>query len=337
MEMKVKRYPISNIQYPMYDIGANFFVSIYGVIFYLLSVLFVRRIDFVEHLFWIFVAKLTNWHWYAIEQDKVYIILNMTSYSSIKDPRMEADFFIAIGKYFVLGGARMFRDSAHLFIHKSQYEKIFLSARRFDEKTEKKLGLIELFYRTGTIDQTTYKKQYFSVKHNEYKFQTEVIDQVLKIYQQKDKCVCIFSGPPRACKSYTSLLINKRFSTNGNHSYFCDSFNPIDHGDNFSLLYSIVSPKKDSPLVVMLEEFDAILLSLDKEKSLHLNQRVMVQTKKDWNLFLDKFDRGMYPHVILVMTTNKSFVELEQFDKSFLREGRVDFKHEFHLEGRNGS
>lgn len=305
----------------------NFFTSIYAVLFYLVSVLIARRFDFLEHVFWIIFYKITGWQWYFINREKLHILLALKPYTSGKDALSNFDSFWAIGKYFIVYNGRYSTESSCLFVHENQYEKFFLKTQY--ENTEKKLGIIKLYNRMGTIDQTTYNYQYFFVKHSEYKFQTEVIDQILKIYQEKDKCVCIFSGPPRTCKSYTSLLINKRFSTNGKDSCFCDSFNPTEHGDYFSLLHSITSPKKDYPLIVMLEEFDAILENLNKEQFLHGNQRVMVQTKKDWNLFLDKFDRGMYPHVILVMTTNKTFTELEQFDKSFLREGRVDLKLEF--------
>ena len=50
-----------------------------------------------------------------------------------------------------------------------------------------------------------------------------------------------------------------------------------------------------------------------------------VYDKSTWNRFLDNFDRGYYPWVTLIMTSNRTIEQIdEELDSSFLRHGRVD-------------
>ena len=45
------------------------------------------------------------------------------------------------------------------------------------------------------------------------------------------------------------------------------------------------------------------------------------------NSFLDRFDRKMYPNVILMMTTNKDMDYFnDELDSSYLRDGRTTMK-----------
>ena len=39
---------------------------------------------------------------------------------------------------------------------------------------------------------------------------------------------------------------------------------------------------------------------------------------------LDEIQRGLYPHLIIIMTTNKNPEFINNLDPSYLREGRVD-------------
>jgi hypothetical protein len=48
-------------------------------------------------------------------------------------------------------------------------------------------------------------------------------------------------------------------------------------------------------------------------------------------LFFDKIDRGMYPHLIFIMTTNQDPTFITDLDPAYIRPGRVDFT--YHLKG----
>ena len=48
--------------------------------------------------------------------------------------------------------------------------------------------------------------------------------------------------------------------------------------------------------------------------------------KGDWNKWLDRFDRGYYKNVIIIMTSNKSIEWFDKLDPSYLRSGRINIK-----------
>lgn len=111
---------------------------------------------------------------------------------------------------------------------------------------------------------------------------------------------------------------------------FVDSFNPFEQGDNFTNLYTKVNPSSDKPLVVILEEID-INLSKMHNGIVQINKYIptQIKNKTDWNGLLDKFDRGLYSNVIIIMTTDKNISYFDKLDPSYLRKERVNLKIKF--------
>jgi siroheme synthase (precorrin-2 oxidase/ferrochelatase) len=56
----------------------------------------------------------------------------------------------------------------------------------------------------------------------------------------------------------------------------------------------------------------------------HKNIPTLIQDKTGWNRFLDNFQRGLFPFIILIMTSNKPPQFVNALDPSYLRPGRVD-------------
>jgi hypothetical protein len=56
------------------------------------------------------------------------------------------------------------------------------------------------------------------------------------------------------------------------------------------------------------------------------NPKFIIQTrdKAGWNQILDEIHIGMYPNLILLLTSNKTPEEISEMDPSYIREGRVD-------------
>ena len=48
----------------------------------------------------------------------------------------------------------------------------------------------------------------------------------------------------------------------------------------------------------------------------------------DWNNFMDKIDRGHFPYLILMMTTNRTPEWFDALDPAYMRAGRVNMKLE---------
>ena len=54
-----------------------------------------------------------------------------------------------------------------------------------------------------------------------------------------------------------------------------------------------------------------------------------IYDKPSWNSFLDKIEYGMYPYVILLMTSNQKRKSLDKYDRSYLRDGRINIVEEW--------
>jgi hypothetical protein len=108
-----------------------------------------------------------------------------------------------------------------------------------------------------------------------------------------------------------------------------DTFNPTQPGDKFNTIYIKSSPKKDKPLIVILEEADILLSNIHSNSiEIHRDIPIQITNKIQWNMFFDRFDRQLYPHVIFIMTSNKSISYFEELDSSYMRTGRVNCKFE---------
>jgi hypothetical protein len=55
---------------------------------------------------------------------------------------------------------------------------------------------------------------------------------------------------------------------------------------------------------------------------------IIVPDKSGWNNMLDTIQRGMYPNLILIMTSNRGPEFINSLDPSYIRKGRVDLTFE---------
>jgi hypothetical protein len=204
------------------------------------------------------------------------------------------------------------------------YESI--TQNNTDDDPNKKKQFITIYERRGTFNWLRYTERKLNVtKYIPRPNQIELIDKIVGVVKEKESCVVLIHGLPGSGKSIISLLLAKQL----NGSY-CDAFNPTDPGDTFSLLYNTVDPTEDSPLVVIFEEVDKKILKIHEEIPQHKNIPISVRDKGAWNLFFDKIDRGMYPHLVFIMTTNQDPTFITELDPAYIRPGRVDFI--YHME-----
>jgi hypothetical protein len=104
-----------------------------------------------------------------------------------------------------------------------------------------------------------------------------------------------------------------------------DTFCPTDPNDTLTNLYELVGPTETKPLIVLLDEVDVLYDQIVNQTiGPHKELPILIRSKTDWNGFFDKFDRLRYPHVILLMTSNRS---VREFDESMVRDGRICVKY----------
>jgi ATP-dependent 26S proteasome regulatory subunit len=91
-----------------------------------------------------------------------------------------------------------------------------------------------------------------------------------------------------------------------------------------SSLADEVEIAKETPLIIAFDEVDIAIHQIHTGIPSHKNVPTLIRDKTGWNRFLDNFQRGISPYVIIIMTSNKAPDYIDTFDLSYLRMGRVD-------------
>ncbi|AVG45833.1 hypothetical protein [Acanthamoeba polyphaga mimivirus] len=215
--------------------------------------------------------------------------------------------------------------NVYIYTTKKYYQNIFNSNDNQDisdnDKVEKQS--VNIYERSGNYNYIFYAQRNITI--NDYipkKNQTKPITEIKKLYQRKKFLVALIYGKPGCGKSITSLLLAKELNAS-----ICDTFNPTDPGDNITSIYNQASPTMDNPLIIIFEEFDIMISNIHHNKIIsHKNMPIQIKNKTDYNKFMDRIDRGLYPHLILILTSNKDPNFIENLDPSYIRKGRVDLR-----------
>jgi SpoVK/Ycf46/Vps4 family AAA+-type ATPase len=185
---------------------------------------------------------------------------------------------------------------------------------------------IKLWDRHGSYYHLEYSKRTFDVSGFEpRKDQSEVIEEILQFYNKNKYCVVLLHGEKGSGKSMIPLLLAKKITSKDQETNFCDTFKPTDPGDQFVSLYNTIEPSKETPLIVVLEEFDIIINNIHYNKiERHKYTPSNISDKSSWNQFFDRFDRKYFPWVILVLTSNTPPEMINMLDPSYIRDGRIN-------------
>jgi adenylate kinase len=155
-------------------------------------------------------------------------------------------------------------------------------------------------------------------------WQIDAVDAIISTYNMRknnNNAVVLVTSAPGKGKSTIAMQVAQRL--NGK---FCKSFNPTDPGDSLSIMIREIRPTRDSPLVVLFDEVDRILVRVHNNMvSMHKDIHTQVKDKCGWNTLLDDV-ANQTPNVILIMTSNLSRNAITTIlgdDSSYLRDGRV--------------
>jgi hypothetical protein len=149
--------------------------------------------------------------------------------------------------------------------------------------------------------------------------QTSIIQRIQEHQRRTRHTVALLHGPPGCGKTMVGVLLAGALG-----GTFCNTLCPWRPGDQLADLYAEAEPDADKPLVVVLDEVDVGLVAVHAGVPSHAQVPISVQTKTDWNRMLDEIGRGMYPHMVLLLTTNRTPEFLRELDPSYIRPGRVD-------------
>jgi hypothetical protein len=195
-----------------------------------------------------------------------------------------------------------------------------------ENKEDTKVTKIKLWERQGNYFHLYYSNRNFDSTGFEPRTnQQKTITEIKEYYDKNKYCVVLLYGEKGTGKSMIPWLLAKSMSVADCEVNFCDTYKPTDPGDNFPNLYNSINPSNQSPLIVVLEEFDVAIHQIHYNKILsHKYIPTYVSDKTTWNQFLDRFDRKYFPWVILVLTSNSTPEMINQLDPSYIREGRIN-------------
>ena len=187
------------------------------------------------------------------------------------------------------------------------------------DKTTDKFTMLS---RSGSFFSVYYRKRSLSMDIVPMGEQKAIMDDIIEAYNLKRHLVVLLHGPVGTGKSMLAMLIAKELE-----GYFCNTAKFWEPGDTLDNLY--FEADTETPLIVTFDEVDTIIHMVDAGIERHKSLSILLQGRTQWNQFMDNIQMGMYPNLILILTTNKTPEEIAStYDPSYLRKGRVDMIRE---------
>ena len=284
---------------------------------YIWNILFLLLKPFGLHLFQVYGDKVLKFK------------KNVSISSSIRD---DEPYGLVLGKYYIGYIEYVYHTQSYewcisILTTKSIYKKLFHGYNYPDTKENSKE--IRFYEKEGPYYNIRYNYRPISFHHLiPNKNQKKILDSIIKYYDQNNNAIVLIYGPINTGKSCIPLLLANRLIKQNNINVI-DTFNPTEPGDHFGRLYSKISPDQTNPLIVVIDEIDTLLDKIHNNLvMIHKDNPIQIKNKLEWNQFFDRFDRKLYPWVILIMTSNKYPSYFDNLDSSYFREGRVNLKFE---------
>lgn len=253
----------------------------------------------------------------CIKDYRIFYIAYVSSYSYDCDISL----FIKMEDLAKVLGTGSNKVNSDVSLNKNEEDKSFIFRKSEDND-------VKIYYRYGEYKFINYGCRSISINSKVF------FDKQLKLFNQikdefivrgKSNVTCIISGSTGVGKTYFAYLLAKEL--NGS---VCTTFDPSTPGDTIDNLYDVVTPTKGKPLIIVMDEVDILIEKVHNNKVfLHKHICTLVHNKTTWNQFMDNFDYGIYKNVILLMNTNKKKSDIDYWDKSYLRNGRLDIHAEF--------
>jgi hypothetical protein len=227
----------------------------------------------------------------------------------------------AVGMWYLL---HLSSDKAWMISTKASYERLSsdISARvvnNNDDKVPEDQSIIVL-ERRGVIESQWLKTRNVNIKHTPRENQTELMEKIIAHHQVHQNTVVYLWGPPGTGKSMIGLLLAKKLK-----GAYCNTIKPWQPNNSIDMLYVEFDPASNKPVVLVFDEVDTAIANIHSEKiEDHKKYAITTKNKAGWNQMLDQIQRGMYPHLILLMTSNKTPDYIREMDPSYIRDGRVN-------------
>jgi hypothetical protein len=210
-------------------------------------------------------------------------------------------------------------DSYKAMIEENKQEDLSLFEQGWNPPENCEESKVTVFDRTGNYGNVWFRQRTRDTKDVPMGQQAIIVNSIIDDYMKRRHTVAFIHGKPGTGKSMIGILIANRFS-----SSFCNTIHPWQPGDTIGTLVSEVEPTAQKPLIIVFDEVDLTIIKIHKGITQHKNVPTAVSDKSGWNHMLDSIQRGMYPNIILIMTSNRGPEFINSLDSSYIRKGRVD-------------
>lgn len=194
-----------------------------------------------------------------------------------------------------------------------------------DEVTEEPKHAIEIYERSSNYSFSGFYRRKISIHSITGRLnQNELVSNIMDVFSKKTHAVALIHGAPNTGKSTIGLLIANKLKGS-----YCNTLKPWLPNCSLIHLYSTVEPTQENPLIISMDEFDVPLTNIHNGLiKPNENMATLMIDKAGWNTFFDEIQRGTYPYVIVLLTTNKTPQFINELDPCYIREGRVDIIQE---------
>jgi hypothetical protein len=179
---------------------------------------------------------------------------------------------------------------------------------------------LTIYTRSGTFFSIWFKKRVvpFSA-FTPRQEQKEILESIQSDFKKRSYSVCYIHGPPGSGKSMLGAFLALELK-----GVLCNTLKPWNPSDTLAELYAEAEVSAENPLVLVFDEVDSVLVHIHEGIPSHKNLPIAIQNKPGWNHFLDEIARGMFPYLVLLLTSNQPPEWVNGLDPSYLREGRVN-------------
>ena len=213
----------------------------------------------------------------------------------------------------------------YLLAFESSYSELTNSKLEEDSEIDTQVCVeqpnIDIIDRYGSYNNFWYKIRNISIPElKDRPEQLEILDKIKSFHDIHKQTVVFLHGKPGVGKSMIGILLANKYN-----GVYCDTFVPWEPNDTLVSILTEAMPCKKRPLILVLEEIDIAIQKIHSDEiQTHKHFPILIHNKTSWNRFFDRIQRGIYPNVIVLLTSNKPPEHIHELDSAYLRDNRIN-------------